>query len=141
MGVRPARGARSGRATPHGKRAFSEAPAGMSADAKQEFAPNSKIVRGRRPAESDLLISPRSSPRVGENRMIRERVCGAVGIAVRGKDAAASTADLSRGGDGDQPPDRRTNGGRAGVLSARPLARVPAREARRAKFPHVYQPD
>src|SRR5665811_2069605 len=62
-------------------------------------------------------------------------------IGVREKNAAASTADFSCRGDGDQQPDRSTKRGGQGVLPPRPLAGVPAPGAGRAEFPHVHQPD
>src|ERR1017187_1590968 len=90
---------------------------------------------------SDLLISPRWFSPGSENGMIRKGICRPGCIEVREKNAAASTADFPRRGDGDQQPDRGTNGGGQGVLSPRSPAGVPARGARRAEFPYVHQPD
>src|ERR1017187_81985 len=96
---------------------------------------------GARSPRSDLLISPRWFSPGSENGMIRKGICRAGCIEVREKNAAASTADFPRRGDGDQQPDRSTNGGGQGVLSPRSPAGVPARGARRAEFPYVHQPD
>src|ERR1017187_9172632 len=90
---------------------------------------------------SDLLISPRWFSPGSENGMIRKGICRPGCIEVREKNAAASTADFPRRGDGDQQPDRGTNGGGQGVLSPRSPAGVSARRARRAELPHVHQPD
>src|SRR5271156_3969799 len=73
--------------------------------------------------------------------MSRKNSCGRGGSGTREKNAAASTADVPRWGDGDQQPDRGTDRGRQGILSPRSPAGVPARGARRAEFPYVHQPD
>src|ERR1035438_2703061 len=73
--------------------------------------------------------------------MIREDICKAGGNEVREKHAAVATANFSCRSDGDQQSDRSPKGVRQSVLSSWPFAGIPARGARRAEFPHVYQPD
>src|SRR6266849_3965716 len=68
-------------------------------------------------------------------------ICKTGCVGVREEDAAASTADFSCRGDGDQQSDRSTKRGGQGVLYPRPPTGVPARGARRAELPDVHQPD
>src|SRR5712671_533007 len=102
----------------------------------------------RASSTSELLISPRKFCPVGENGMTPncsgrsgKGICKTGCFGVREEDAAASTADFSCRGDGDQQSDRSTKRGGEGVLYPRPPTGVPARGARRAELPDVHQPD
>src|SRR5258708_17984816 len=67
-------------------------------------------------------------------------ICKTGCVGVREEDAAASTADFSCRGDGDQQSDRSTKRGGQGVVYPPPPSPAPAPRARSAEPPDVQQP-